>query len=71
MMHQVAPRKYYLLWTDTLYEQYEDDFESKDALLAFVNERAGHPEFKIVKVIYGVEITLKPIEIVKGYALDD
>lgn len=70
-MHQTAPRKYYLSWTDTTYERYEDDFDNKDALLEFVNERAGRPGFRIFRVVLGRELALTPVDVVKQYTIDD
>lgn len=59
--------KFFLTWSDMDYESYDATFGSEANLLAFLNERAGNKDFRIIRIIKGSEIEVEPAEKVLVY----
>jgi hypothetical protein len=61
--------QYFVSWSRGYGDCGEEVFDTKEACLNWINERAMNSEF-IFSVIYGKTIKLKSIEIVKAYEFE-
>lgn len=59
--------KFYLWYRTGEYDpKVLEEFDDEAAVLNFINERAGNPDFEF-KLVRGKEVVAEPVEIVKAF----